>query len=426
MSEPAGSESHEPRMAFGYAIMGPILADMLRQLYSCLRASPSPPPVVFFCSRGGLVLRRTLDLFAHSVGLELGIQCQDFMVSRLAAFRPAFQLDPAAVAPLIEIEFAGRTCAEAIRALANIEVDGDGRWNAPFSVARLSELMESTEPGRRMRDINDRQADFLRRYIDALRGANRRVVLCDTGVFGSIARYLQVGVPAVDWHMALLFRANYKHISAPHFKSTVGVVSEANVYLPWQPVTAALRYWQLIEAMLEPAVPSVRFYRYDCAGQVVSDLELAGWQARLEPPAGSLLAGACSYLRQLTPESLPSLHSHARTAWRQLRRRIIFPSMEDVLLLAVGRRNYDFGMDDSVEFTGGLDKAGRSLREKLSAAGASIWREGELRKQFPRAAGLFQLTREISQSMQAFNHEWFLRKTHWLAWISRLSGKTSP
>src|ERR1700741_3727261 len=99
MREYAESALYEQRTACGYAIMGPILADALRQLYVCLSSLPGAHPIVFFCSRGGLVLRRTLNLFAQSVGLELGIQCQDFMVSRLAAFRTAFQLDPAAVAP---------------------------------------------------------------------------------------------------------------------------------------------------------------------------------------------------------------------------------------------------------------------------------------------------------------------------------------
>lgn len=404
--------------------MGPILADMLRQLYAYLHTSPSPQAsVVFFCARGGLVLRRTLELFARSVGLDLQVQCEDFMVSRLAAFRTAFQLDPAAVAPLIEMEFAGRTCAEAVHALANMEANEDTKWNAPFSVARLIELTESTELGRCMRAINDKQADLLRRYIDALRGTNRRVMLCDTGVFGSILRYLQVGVPAVDWHLTLLFRANYKQTSAPHFKSTVGVVSESNAYLPWEPATVALLYWQLIETMLEPAVPSVRYYREDTAGRVLSDLEVPDWQDRLEPPAESMLAGACGYLRELTPESIPLINSRGQVAWSQLRRRIVFPTTQDVALLAVGRRNLDFGMDESAEFTSRLDKAGGSLREKLSVAGASMWPEGEMRKQFPRTACLFLVGSELLRLIRALNREWFLMKAPWRAWVSYMWGK---
>jgi hypothetical protein len=412
MTETA-TEMPGQRRAFGYAIMGPILADMLRKLYAYLHASPSAQAsVVFFCARGGLVLRRTLELFARSVGLDLQIQCEDFMVSRLAAFRVAFQVDPVAVAPLIEMEFAGRTCSEAVRALANVVPDENTEWDAPFSVARLIELTESTELGRRMRAINDKQADLLRRYIDALRGANRCIMLCDTGVFGSILRYLQVGVPAVDWRLTLLFRANYKHISAPHFKSTVGVVSESNAYLPWRPATAALLYWQLIETMLEPAVPSVRYYREDNAGRVASDLELPDWQDRLEPPAESMLAGACSYLRELTPESIPLISSRGQIAWSQLRRRIVFPTAQDVALLAVGRRNLDFGTDESAEFTSRLDQAGRSLREKLSVARASMWPEGEMRKQFPRTAGFFLVGSELLRLIRAPNREWLLRKEH--------------
>jgi hypothetical protein len=419
MSKTATSESHGQRWAFGYAVMGPILADMLRRLYAYWHASPSSQgSIVFFCARGGLVLRRLLELFARSVCLNLQVQCEDFMVSRLAAFRAAFQVDPLAVGPLIEMEFAGRTCAEAAHALADMAPEDDTRWGAPFSVARLIELTESTELGWRMRAVTDKQADLLRQYIDALRSNSRSVMLCDTGVFGSILRYLQVGVPAVDWHLTLLFRANYKHTSAPHFKSTVGVVSESNAYLPWRPATAALLYWQLIETMLEPAVPSVRYYREDSAGRVTSDLELPDWHDRLEPPAESILAGACSYLRELTPESIPLIYSRGQIAWSQLRRRIVFPTTQDVALLAVGQRNFDFGMDESAEFTSRLDKGGRSLCEKLSVARASMWPEGEIRKQFPRAAGLFLAGSELLRLIRGPNREWFLMSAPWRAWVS--------
>jgi hypothetical protein len=427
MNEAIASESNEQRMTFGYAIMGPILADMLWQLYARLHASPSKEvPIVFFCARGGLVLRRTLDLFARSVGLDLQVHSEDFMVSRLTAFRTAFQLDPIAVAPLIEIEFAGRTCAEAVHALANVKAGGDINWNAPFSVARFINLMESTELGRRTRAINDYQADLLRRHIDELRGTKRRVMLCDTGVFGSILRYLQVGVPAVDWHLTLLFRANYKRIAVPHFKSTVGAVSESDAYLPWRPRSAAVLYWQFIETMLEPSVPSVRYYRQDSGGRVVSDLEVSDWQDRLDTPAESMFAAACGYLRELTPGSIPSIKSRGEMAWSQLRRMIVFPTTEDVALLAVGRRCFDFGMDDGVEFTGQPPTASRSLREKLSTARASMWPEGEFRKQFPRAAVPFLLGLELSRFIKALRLERFLAKVPWRAWVSYISGKMAP
>jgi hypothetical protein len=409
-------EGHGDRWAFGHAVIGPILAQMLRHLHAALHASPErQPPVVFFCARGGLVLRRTLELFARRVGCDLQLQCEDFMVSRLAAFRTAFQRAPAAIAPLIEMEFAGRTCAEAARALANVDITGDAQWQAPFSAARWLALTGSTELGRRIRANNDTQANLLRAHIDALRGAHQRIMLCDTGVFGSIVRYLQLGVPEVDWRLTLLFRANYKGISAPHFTSTVGAVSESNAYAPWRPATVALLYWPFIEAMLEPALPSVRCYREDSRGQVVSDLEVADWHARLDPPPASMLAGACSYLRELTPASLSSIESRGAIAWRRLRRRIVFPTAHDVALLAVGSRTVDFGIDESVEFTSRLDHARRSLRDRFAATKHSMWPEGELRKQFPRTAGLFLAGSEMSRLIRAVTRVCFPSTAPWNA-----------
>ena len=325
------------------------------------------------------------------------------MVSRLTAFRTAFQLDPGAVAPLVEMEFSDRTCADAIRAMTRIEVNADPKWSEPFKVARFLELLESTEIGRQVRAANDQQAVLLRRHIDELRQESQSVILCDTGVFGSILRYLQIGVPVVNWRSALLFRSNYKRLSVPHFESTVGVVSESNAYVPWRPFTVALLYWPFIEAMLEPTVPSVRYYT-EINGQVVSDLEVSDWENRLNPNPESVLAGAYSYLQELTPESIPSIEANGTMAWTKLRRMIVSPTKDDIALLAVGHRCLDFGVDESVEFTSRLD-AGRSFREQISAVRASMWPEGELRKQFPRAAGPVLLSLELFRLIKALAAE---------------------
>jgi hypothetical protein len=205
----------------------------------------------------------------------------------------------------------------------------------------------------------------------------------------------------VDWYSTLLFRANYKHISTPHFKSTTGVVSESDVYLPWRPETCVLLYWQFMEAMLEPAVSSVRYYHSDAAGRVVSDLEVGDWQCGLTPPVGSILAGACKYIRNLTPKALPAIHHCGQTAWKRLRRIIVFPTREDVALLAVGRRKLDFGIDEEAEFISRPDKMAQSLGDKLATARDSMWPEGELRKQFPRAASVLLLGSELSRLIGA-------------------------
>ena len=397
-----GSGSAERREKFGYSVMGPILADMLRQLLACLNASrQQEAPVVFFCARGGLMLRHTLELFTRRIGVEIPVRCEDFMVSRLAAARTALQTHPAAVAPLIEQEFAGRTCAQAAQALANVNAGTDSAWNRPFTVVKWLELTTATEMGRRIRAINDEHAELLRRHIDALRGPSERVTLCDTGVFGSIAQYLHIGVPTIDWRSILLFRANYKHIAAPHFEYTQGIVSESDAYLPWRPSTAVLLYWQLMEAFLEPALSTVRYYHINPVGRVVSELELGKSQGALSLPPGSMIAGACAYLGDLTPGSTASIRHRARSAWRRLRRMIVFPTQKDVELLAVGHRTLDFGIDESAEFTSSVNHTASSLRGKLSAARNSMWPEGELRKQFPNMAGVVLFGWELGRVLRA-------------------------
>lgn len=399
--------------AFGHAVMGPILADMLRRLLGCLhdQRDPGTPVVVFFCARGGLTLRHTLELFVQRLKLDIPVRCEDFMVSRLTAARTALQYDPAAIAPLIEQEFANRTCAEAARALTNIDVGTDSRWNLPFTVARWLDLTAATETGRRISMVNSEQADLLRQHINALCGPSRHVTLCDTGVFGSIAQYLHVGVPTVDWHSILLFRANYKHIPAPHFEYTRGIVSESDSYLPWRAFTAVLLYWQLMEAFLEPDLSSVGYYQANAEGRVISDLETNDWRQRLSLQMGSMLAGACAYLGELTPRSMSSIRRRGQMAWSQLRRMIVFPTRKDVELLSVGERAFNFGSAESAEFSSLPDHRARSWRAKFAAARDSMWPEGELRKQFPSTAGVFLLGWELMRLLRALQRQSITHRT---------------
>ncbi|HSU68759.1 MAG TPA: hypothetical protein VLJ39_17900 [Tepidisphaeraceae bacterium] len=402
MSRPHALESGTPHEGFGHDVMGPILAGMLWRLQEFLSSPQSgSKSTAFFCARGGLVLRRGLELLAAKVGLEARIEHVDFMVSRIAAARVAIQRDPHAVGPLIERELEGRSCAQAANAFAGCDMGADEPWDAPFTMRRFTELMETTDLGRRVRAENDRQAELLRTHINALRASHPDVILCDTGVFGSIGRYLRVGVPEVNWTSALLFRANYKRMPTPHFGHTVGMVSQSDRYVPWQPATALLLYWPLMESMLEPDVPSVTCYHEDPSLGVVSNLQLPGWQDRLIPVPGSVLAGAFHYLAGLSPRSIATLAHNGQVAWKRLRRMIVFPSVADVPLLAVGRRGLDFGADEFACFDGQLDTGPDSLRNRFLKARSSMWPEGELRKQFPRMATPLQAASELGRLARA-------------------------
>jgi hypothetical protein len=70
-----------------------------------------------------------------------------------------------------------------------------------------------------------------------------------------------------------------------------------------------------------------------------------------------------------------------------------------------GGEKFDFGIDETAEFTNQLGAAAQSLRDKLATARGSMWPEGELRKQFPRVAGVFLLGSELSRLIGALRGE---------------------
>jgi hypothetical protein len=381
--------------------MGPILAGTLHQLYQTLLSSNSS--MVFFCSRGGLVIRRALELFARRTNVEIPFQHADFMISRLSAFRSAFHVAPLKTEALIDSEFTGRTCGQVIRALWGVELKSPDK-DLPFNFNRMLQISRTGSLGKQIRERNSEQSTLLRDYIEELRAGHRRITICDTGVYGSILQYLRLGLPVMDWQSVLLYRANYKRIKQSHFDVTVGAVSESNIYLPWRSNTAVLLYWPFFEAFLEPPLPSVTEYRRTAKGNVVSDLEIEAWESVVNEPQSTILIGAWKYLESLSSTSLLSVHSMAEQSWKILHRMIIYPRKQDLLLLQVGPRELNFGTDEKVFFTSTDFGENGFSNNKASRPSLSIWPEGELRRQYPRSAGLLLTMSELLRWPKALTY----------------------
>ena len=115
--------------------------------------------------------------------------------------------------------------------------------------------------------------------------------------------------------------------------------------------SVVLRYWQLIEHICEPPLDSVELFTRSKSGDIQSNLERPGWREAIEPREGELFAGALSYLAQLNPgeDYSERLFVDVPRAWRELKRRILWPSPGDRDLLAIGARGRDFGRAEAVD-----------------------------------------------------------------------------
>jgi hypothetical protein len=398
MLDDAVATSHSSQYIFGHRYMGPILAECCFLLHRHLNLNAAADGhKVLFCARGGLLIRRALELFTKRIGEPMRYATADLMVSRLAAARLAMGMDSPSLQTLLAIEFGGRTCADAAAALSGVGAPKDGEWAMPYEHIRFAKLLSHTAEGQHVRSALVEQAELLRAHFRAASDGAPNVHLVDTGVFGSIAHFLRAGLPEVSLECVLLFRSHYKRSALPLDQpAAIGLVSDCNHYSPWEPRSASRLYWPFFEAFFEPTLPSVRRYRVEDDGTVVSTLETPGWREQAGPPPDSFAHGAFDYVAALTDVALPSIHQEATNAWRSVRRRIVYPSTADVDLMAVHDRGLDFGCDDVVQF--GDLHTGEGWRAALAALRASVWPEGELRRQFPGTAFIWHRLLELGRT----------------------------
>jgi hypothetical protein len=385
---------------FGYDVMGPILAECCLLLHEYLKAAVVPEDsCVLYCARGGLVIKRAMELYLNSTGQELPTCSKDFMVSRLAASRLALQINSDQVAPYLALEFEGKSCAEVATVLAGEFVPDTGEWAKQYDLNHLLQLMSSTQHGLNLRKSIVQQAELLREYFASHVQDKRLVHIVDTGVFGSIGYFLQLGLPDFTLNSVLLFRANYKkniHIPLP---VGTGLVCNEDRYSPWKSRSVSRLYWPLIEAFFEPDLPSVRNYRRDSSDNILSNLQVHNWQDRVCPQPSSVRAGAFDYLASLESSSLPKVSEVASNAWQRLRKQVIYPEKEDLELLGVSKRGLDFGFDEVVTFA---EKSHPfHPMKRLAIVRESVWPEGEVRRLFPLMGGFWLTAMELYRFVTA-------------------------
>jgi hypothetical protein len=361
------------KASFGRDVMGPVFADFALRLWIFLSNMEMPSEaIVLFCARGGFRLRLIYEHFLAASGLESPVATDDLMVSRVVAVRAALLAGAPSAFEQIGFELAGSSMRDAVSAISGSDPvsdqDDTEMWDAPYSSERLKALLSSTQ-GAAVRANLATQAGLFREHLTTCSAGRKRIILCDTGLFGSTMQLLEQGFPELAWSCAMFARAKSKPFSAPHFKRTFGLCVQADRYSPFDASTAVLRYWHLIESTLEPQLPSVcTFERVD--GIVHSNLEIDSWQKKVAPGRDEIFAGILDYI-----DSLPRVGTAARimadvrAAHAELRRAVVWPTRSDVALLDAGSRSVDFGRLENVTV----------IRDRAGLVGAlrkSLWREG--------------------------------------------------
>ena len=377
-SRPASARNQRD---FGRQVLGPIFAEFALKTWILLSHLEQPDDsVLLFCARGGLRLQAIYERFLAASGLASPVAIRSLMISRIVAARSSLLKGGAAAFEQIGYEFRGRSMRDVARAIGGIEPDRDtdassAIWDAPYSRDGLENLLASPA-GHELMSAVLRQDVLFREHLESCTKGRSRAILCDTGLFGSTHQLLEEAFPEKKWSCVQFARANYKRLASPHFGKVMGIATQDDRYSPFDARTSILRYWHLIEATLEPSLPSVRsFTRVD--GVARSNLEIDGWSQQIAPEQDETFAGVLDYIGALQPASATGrIMTDVETAFRRLRRAIVWPTRNDASVLDFPARSMDFGKDGHVAVIvrgGGL----------LKGMQRSEWREGAIAELAP-------------------------------------------
>jgi FMN phosphatase YigB (HAD superfamily) len=367
--------------AFGRTVLGPIVAEFCLSIWLYAdQAAADKDACLLFCARGGIGIREAFERLITRLGLPLTMPRGTLMVSRLVAARAALLARSTAALDELGREFHGDSYAAVAAALGGRSYGLSVAWRETFAANRFLDLLFGPTGHEVLADIAAQDGLF-RRHLSAVSGSARRLILCDTGLYGSTQRLMAAGFPNRSIETIQFARANYKGFAEDHFPRVTGFAVEQNLYNPFVVETCVLRYWQLVESLFEPAVASVRLFSEAPDGAVTANCGPVGF-GEIDPGVGNpLLTGVFAYIDTLGPGSGAGVLADVEMAWVRLKQAITRPTEADVACMEVGVRSVDFGRTGTVKVidAGAPARAGSGI----ATIKAQLWREGAIVKAFP-------------------------------------------
>jgi FMN phosphatase YigB (HAD superfamily) len=361
--------------AFGREVFGPIVAQFCLNIW--LYASQADEDTaLLFCARGGIGIREAFERLLIRLSLPLGIRRENILVSRLIAARAALIEKSPAVLDELGREFAKASFADVARALGGKSYDLGAGWHRQFEQADLFAMLEAPEGKQVFEDVVV-QNDLFKAHLDQIAQASR-IILCDTGLYGSTQRLLENGLRQRRFETIQLARCNYKGLSEDHFPRVSGLLVETNFYDPMKIETVILRYWQIVESLFEPKIPSVRQFLKGADGAVISNAGETAFGILNCAEGNALLTGVLEYIDNLEVGS--EVLRDCKRAWPRLKQAIISPTPADMQALSVGARSVDFGRQEFVKV---LQENPDDKPTNLQSLKSQLWREGAITRDFP-------------------------------------------
>src|SRR5690606_10993480 len=202
--------------------------------------------IALFATRGGARLNYIYQLFCHQMMKKSPVESKVFNISRIAALKTCGNISPKEVERFKEIELKDISEVEFNKLIVNSSESSD------------LEYLTDKQLKERVNTIYNEQHVLYKEYLKELVGNRKNILFCDTGLYGNTQIFLSKAFPEYAWFGVYFMRSNHKNLNSDHFRTTIGLLSESDLYDPFVRSSIFLKYWHLIEDVLEPRTKSIK------------------------------------------------------------------------------------------------------------------------------------------------------------------------
>ena len=374
---------------FGYKVLGPIFynfCEILREYQLCYSDAKA-----LYASRAGVRIKDLFILYLKNNGYSESCDQQDFWVSRFSVYKAFLDRDFEYVLPFMINAFLHMTYKNMLKCIIpNSKCDSKyANETITLDIFRKIYYEDQSNCSKALRKHFNEQEILFNEYLDQNFSNTKNLLIIDSGWHATGQAMFMRNLKQFNWVSLYFGRWNPTGKNAWHFYNVTGCIIEHNFYNPFKPETAILRYFHLIEDILEPSMPSVEYYLKE-NGKVISNADRSKIKAEKDP----LFEGIIEYFNDSKPRISPYVISlNSKKAIKRLKKMICFPNKKIAELLVTPPRSNDFGKTTATPVLN--FNRSRKLKEKIKSIKRSLWKEGQIAIEFSWLHKLINIIIEI-------------------------------
>lgn len=335
-------------------LLGPLFYEFCCRLYWMCSNYNSEEDALLFMSRGGLRLKYLYELFLAKNNISSKIRSYPFWISRFAAVKLSFTENPELAVSNIVREFSYTDCKTMAKALLPAELYSNKELlldtippeigNAVVNRENFFNLYYHTCPySEQLRLHFNDQRRLGMAYLNDDFGCFKYLHTVDTGWFGSTLGSLQTGCRNWQWDALYFGRWNYRDETPWYFNDIVGIMIDARGLNKHNPIDIFLEYHHILEAVLEPDLPSTEYYLPDLKNNSM----IEDWQKKIAGDEDEQMwNGVLEYFDSAPSIALSDVVDSTQKVLKTWKRVLHFPSATEARILEVPPRSADFGKND--------------------------------------------------------------------------------